>query len=327
MCFTAFLTTCSSSAGNILVRVTHAAVTHVDLLYAQGLHQNNRRHMKPPFILGMEFAGNVAAAPKESKFSVGTRVFGAGTGAFGEYISVPEGQVREAPQQWTNAEACAVGASGAISQGALVDIAQIQPGQIVLVLGASGGLGVMAVQIAAAYGAKVIAVVGSEEKGEVVKRLGATHVVSYHEPKWEDKVKSFTPDGEGVHHVYDSIGAVQSSIRCLRYGGKVIIVGFAARGGKMEELQMNRILLKGVSVVGYRFGEEGRRTPQQIEKTWNSFMKLANEGKIKPVIYNVEYAGLESVPRALKDMEARKPWGRAIITIADEEALKDRSKL
>ena len=138
-----------------------------------------------------------------------------------------------------------------MSYGALISVAQLKAGETVLVLGASGGLGVMAVQIAKAVGARVIAVVGGEEKAEIVKRVGADEVVDYGVEGWEARVKALGNGGEGVDVVYDGIGAVESGIRCLRYRGRLVVVGFAARGGKMENLKVNKILLKGVAVFGY----------------------------------------------------------------------------
>jgi NADPH:quinone reductase-like Zn-dependent oxidoreductase len=207
--------------------------------------------VKPPFILGNEFTGTVISSPPNSAFKPGTRVFGGGLGAYAEEICVPEDSIRLVPEQWSNAEACAVGASGAVSYGALIPVAQLKAGESVLVLGASGGLGVMAVQIAKAVGAKVIAVVGDGEKAEMVKRIGADAVVDYHAKKWEDEVRALTSDGEGVHVVYDGIGAVESGVKCLRYRGRLVIVGFAARNGNVENIRANRILLKGITVHGY----------------------------------------------------------------------------
>jgi NADPH:quinone reductase-like Zn-dependent oxidoreductase len=120
-----------------------------------------------------------------------------------------------------------------------------------LVLGASGGLGVMAVQIAKAVGARVIAVVGGEEKSRIVERLGADVVVDYRHDGWEERVRQATPGALGVDVVYDAIGAVESGIKCLKYRGRLVIVGFAAREGKMEKVRANRILLKSAMVHGY----------------------------------------------------------------------------
>ena len=190
-----------------MVKITHAAVTHVDMLYAQGLHQNNRRHVKPPFILGTEYAGIVTSSPPSSQFKPGTRVFGGGLGSFAETICVDEVGMRKVPEQWSNAEACAVGASGAVGWGSLLEVAKLKKGETVLILGASGGLGVMAVQIAKTVGARVIAVVGSDDKENIIREVGADEVVSYREEGWEETVRSKTEDGQGVHVVYDAIGA------------------------------------------------------------------------------------------------------------------------
>ena len=110
----------------------------------------------------------------------------------------------------------------------------------------------MAVQIAKAAGCRVIALAGGDqEKAMMLKEIGADEVVDYRDTEWEGKVKRFTPGGEGVDVVYDAIGDVEKSIRCLKYRGRIVVVGFAARGGQMECLQVNRILLKGASIHGY----------------------------------------------------------------------------
>ncbi|KAF2741982.1 zeta-crystallin [Sporormia fimetaria CBS 119925] len=321
---------CQCKSNQLGVQITHAAVTHVDMLYAQGLHQNNRRHVKPPFILGNEFAGTTTSSPPNSSFPPGTRVFGSALGSYATHICVSETAVKPVPSQWTNAEACAVGASGAISYGGLMDVGNLQRGQWVLILGATGGLGVMAIQIAKAVGARVIAAVAdgeAGEKGRMVRRIGADVVVDFQGKEWEGRVREATDGGEGVHLVYDSIGAVESGIRCCRYRGRIVIVGFAARGGEMEMVKMNRVLLKGISVVGYRFGEDGRRDPEKTKQAWKGFMGLVEAGKIRPVIYSGEYKGLESLPRALEDLKERKAWGRSVLRISEEAGQTDKSRL
>lgn len=157
--------------------------------------------MQPPFILGNEFAGVVTAAPEASQFEPGDRVFGGGLGSYAEHICVDESQLRKIPDHWSNADACGVGSSGAVSYGALVSVAGLKAGESVLILGASGGLGVMAIQIACAVGAKPIALVGSKEKERMVGRLGAKWV-NYREPDWEGRVKALTSDRQGVEVVY-----------------------------------------------------------------------------------------------------------------------------
>ncbi|KAF2840494.1 zeta-crystallin [Patellaria atrata CBS 101060] len=310
-----------SASKPIRVRITHASLTHVDNLYAQGLHQNNQRHVKPPFILGTEFAGYVVSAPSSSSFRPGTKVFGGSLGAYAEEICIDEANLRKPPSRWTCKEACAMGSSGAISWGALVSVGKLKAGEWVCVLGAAGGLGVVACQIALALGANVVAVVGGEKKAQVMKRLGVNAVVRYDDPDWEKRVMEAT-GGEGVDVVYDSVGAVLSSIKCCAYRGRVIIVGFAARGGQVEEVKMNRILLKGITVVGYRFGEHGRRFPDETQAIWREFMNLVETKGIKPIVYDREYIGLEAIGAGLKDQASRKSWGRAVMTVTEEEEVK-----
>ncbi|KAK8162743.1 hypothetical protein BKA80DRAFT_295530 [Phyllosticta citrichinensis] len=307
-------------ANKLRIRVTHAAITHVDLIYAQGRHQNNRRHVKPPFILGTEFAGVVLCAFPTSSFRPGTRVFGFGLGSFAEEICVDELQVRPVPERWTNAEACAVGGSAAVAYGALGEgCGHVSAGQSVLVLGASGGLGVATTQVAQALGAtNVIGVAGGAEKEAVMKSLGAK-VVDYRQEKWQEKVLELT-GGSGVDVIFDPIGAVEDGLKCLKYGGRILVVGFAARGGIMEKVSMNKVLLQGASVIGYRFGEQSRRNPAATSAIWENTMALISQNKIRPVVYKQVYGGLENVPKALQDVCERKIWGRAVISVSEDKS-------
>ncbi|KAJ9607430.1 hypothetical protein H2200_008503 [Cladophialophora chaetospira] len=299
----------------VLVNITHSALNHVDLLYARGKHQNNHAGLvKPPFILGLEFVGSVASAPSGCEFHVGDQVWGAGVGGFAEQIAVSPSASHRLPTGWTLHDAAGLGAATVpVSYGALVRVAEVKAGQIVLVHAAAGGLGIVAVQIAQALGAKVIGTVGSEEKADVVRKLGVLGVVRYDQEGWEKEVLKLT-GGIGVDAVYDTVGLVEKSIRCLKFGGKVVIAGFAGLGGKMETLAMNRVLLKGAKLLGYRFGETGRRDPKETEEVWKGVKEMLESGKIKPIVYGT-YAGLESVPKALDDLASRKVWGKAVIEI------------
>ena len=315
----------------VLVNITHTALNHVDLLYARGVHQNNHIGLvKPPFVLGLEFAGVVASAPENSRFKPGDQVWGGSVGGFAEQIAVPPSALQRLPTGWTLHDVAGLGAGTApVSYGALVRIAEVKPGQIVLVHAAAGGLGVVAVQIAHALGAKVIGTVGSEAKAEVVRKLGTLGVVRYDQEGWEKEVLKLT-NNVGVDSVYDTVGLVEKSIRCLKFGGNIVIAGFAGLGGKMETLAMNRVLLKGVRLLGYvsaqihaafhlltafqRFGETGRRNPKENEEVWRGMNEMLESGKIKPVIYGT-YSGLESVPGALDDLVSRKVWGKVVVEI------------
>ncbi|KAF2273734.1 NAD(P)-binding protein [Westerdykella ornata] len=301
-------------AGEVEVPISHAALTHVDMLYALGKHQNNRRHM-----VDTSSATNSPAPsppPPPPLFPPGTRVFGSSLGSYAESICVPTTSIRRVPSHWTPAEACAVGAWGAISYGALIDAGKLAKGQAVLVLGATGGLGVMAVQIAQAVGASVVVAVGggeASEKGRMMKTLlRADYVVDCEDCGWEGRVRGWTRDREGVDLVVDAVGAVENGIACLRYRGRLVIVGFAARGGRMEE----------------RFGEDGRRCPHRTTAAWEGFMSLVDAGKIRPVIFRDRtYRGLGELPVALDDLHSRRVWGRAVLEVPSPPEREEKKEV
>ncbi|EXJ92480.1 hypothetical protein A1O3_01032 [Capronia epimyces CBS 606.96] len=307
----------------VVVKISHSALNHVDLLYARGRHQNNHIGLvKPPFVLGLEFAGVVVSAPLKSastsksgfNFKPGDKVWGASVGGFAEQIAVPASALQRLPTGWTLHDAAGLGAATApVSYGALVRVAQLQAGQTVLVHAAAGGLGVVAVQIAHALGANVIATVGSDEKAQVVRQLGVLAVVRYDLDGWEKQVWDIT-GRTGVHVVYDTVGLVEKSLRCLTFGGCIVVAGFAGRGGNMETLAMNRVLLKGARLLGYRYGETGRQNPEENEAVWKGLNDLLETGRVRPIVYKT-YLGLESVPGAMDDLAARKVWGKAIVEI------------
>ncbi|KAJ9643918.1 hypothetical protein H2199_003784 [Coniosporium tulheliwenetii] len=169
---------------------------------------------------------------------------------------------------------------------------------------------IVACQVAKAAEARVIGVVGSAEKERVVRGLG---------------VDVGNEEG-GVDVVYDPVGNVESSLRCIKYGGRVLVIGYAGRHGVMEKIPANKILLKSAKVIGYRWGEHGRRFPHEAERVWDKVVEIAEKGEVKAVVYDEEYKGLESVPRAMHDVEANRVWGRAVITIADEGEVLEEMK-
>jgi NADPH:quinone reductase len=314
------------SSSEILVNIAYAAIQHVDLLYARGLHQNNHIGLvAPPFILGLEYSGIVATAPETSRFKKGDRVFGGGVGAFAEQYVAKESQLSLVPETWTLRDAAGVGSAAHVSYGAIVRCGGLQSGETILIHAAAGGLGIMACQIALGLGAQVIATVGSAAKMDVARRMGVRDVISYDTEGWEKEVLKLT-GGKGVDLVYDTVGLVQKSISCTRFRGRVVIAGFAGRGGEMEKLAMNRVLLKNVQLLGYRYGETGRRDPAENVIVSEGVAKMIKEGTIKPVIYDEVYEGLGSVTQALADSASRKIWGKAVVDVQPHLAQK-RSKL
>ncbi|KXH64454.1 zeta-crystallin [Colletotrichum salicis] len=305
-------------ADRYLIQVKAAGVNFVDTLYARGKHQNNRSLVRPPFTLGLEFAGIILSSPPASSFRPGDRVFGGSTGSYSEIISLDASTpLHPIPSQWTFAQAAGLAATLPVSYAALIQ-AGIKPGQNVLVHAAAGGLGLMALQVAATMGCRVIGTAGSSEKCDVARRSGADICINYSEDAaWWDRVLELT-DGRGVDVVFDPVGLVDRSLKCIAHRGKILIVGFAGIKDDMEKIAMNRVLLKQVSLIGYRYGESLRRYPEEEKAIWDQLRPLMETDKIRPVIYHVEYPSLEHVPRALKDMTSRKIWGKAVITLDDD---------
>jgi NADPH2:quinone reductase len=305
------------SPDEYLVRITHCSPQHADILHAKGTHQNvnaKKGNVHPPFILGYDFAGIVEQAPENGNLRKGDRVFGASIGAFAEYVAVKASRIRKIPEGVSSKVACAISGQ-AVSYAAVVHVARVKRGETVLVSGASGGLGSACCMVAKALGARVVALAGDERKAADMRRdMDVDRVVVATESgSWMDEVLEFT-GGKGVDAVLDNTGMVNQAIRCAAYGGTIVILGFAARLGVMEEVKMNRLLLKGITVVGYRFGESGRRFPEELEEIWDGYLRMLIDGKLQPLLYG-QYDGLESVGRALKDLGERKVYGKIVVSV------------
>jgi NADPH2:quinone reductase len=182
---------------------------------------------------------------------------------------------------------------------------------------AAGGVGLAAVQVAKAFGATVIATAGSEHKLEIAKRFGADHALNYRDKAWPDKVRSLTPDGRGVDIVYDPVGLITLSTKCIAWNGRLVVVGFV--GGEIEKVATNRILLKNISVMGIHWGMFAVYEPQTVESVWAGLFDLMAQGKFKGTCYtDKEYVGLETIPAALKALGARDTWGKVVVKVPQD---------
>ncbi|ATY58277.1 Quinone oxidoreductase 2 [Cordyceps militaris] len=304
-----------ATGDNILIRVRGVGVNYVDTLYARGKHQNNKRHVTPPFILGLEFAGIVIAAPADSEFQKGDAVFGDHAGAYSEVISIPREQIPSllhVPEGWPVEAAAGLAATLPVAYDGLVGAGRLRAGETVLVHAAAGGLGVMACQIAASRGCRVIGTAGSDAKCKYAKGYGASECINYTtDAQWWDKVNSMT-GGRGVDVVFDPVGLVGPSLKCMAAKGRIVVVGFAGLDGNFENIAMNRILLKQVELIGYRFGQTLRDNPGKRAEIWEQLYPMLEYLSIKPTL-SVMYEGLESVPRALMDISERKIFGKAVV--------------
>ncbi|KAH8816496.1 quinone oxidoreductase [Xylogone sp. PMI_703] len=310
------------SNGKVVVKVAAAGVNFVDLLYVRGKHQNNTTILKPPFILGLEFAGTIVSTPPTgSSFSVGDRVFGGEIGSYAEQVAVDESSLNRIPRGWTFEEAAGLAATLPVSYGALIVRGGLKRGETVLVHAAAGGLGLMAVQIAKAAGARVIATASSDTKLEIARRFGADECINYADgSEWWTKVLQVT-DQRGVDVVYDPVGLVDRSLKCLKHKGRILVVGFAGTEGDLEKIAMNRVLLRQAQIIGYRYGETQRRDPAENAEVWRGVREMLDRGLVMPTVFDKKYRGLESVVAAMRDLSERRVWGKAVISLESNSSV------
>lgn len=267
--------------GEVLVRVRAASLNFPDLLMTRGEYQ-----LKPPlpFIAGLEFAGEVIEADADSGFLPGDGVYGGNkTGAFAEYAVVPAKALSKMPPGIGMVAAAALGAAYGTAYTALVEIGGLKAGQWVLVHGASGGVGLAAVELAKRLGAHVIATTGSPGKLSALRAACDAEAVILAEGRFREQVAELT-GGKLCDLVYDPVGGdvFDESTRCVTFGGKLLVIGFA--GGRIAEISTNIPLIKGFSVVGVRAGEYARRFPDRGKAIREAVATLAADGRLNPHI-------------------------------------------
>jgi NADPH2:quinone reductase len=197
------------------------------------------------------------------------------------------------------------------SYAALVLRARVRPGETLLVHAAAGGVGIAAVQIGKALGARVIATAGGEDKLEIARAAGADVRIDYQREDVVERVKQATA-GKGADVIYDSVGGdiFDQSLKAIAWSGRLLVIGFA--GGRIPEVKANRILLKNISIVGLHWGAYAQHEPARIPETFDALFRLYDERKIAPVIFKTY--PLEEVSAALAALAGRKTWGKVIVT-------------
>ncbi|WP_209347866.1 NADPH:quinone oxidoreductase family protein [Pontixanthobacter sp. CEM42] len=302
------LPTPQRQSGEVLVRIRAASLNFPDLLMTRGEYQFKP---EPPFTSGMELSGEVIEADADSAFSVGDRIMGgAKTGAMAEYASVPERNLRLAPEGLDYPQAAALGAAYTTAYTALVEQGALEAGQWVLVHGASGGVSLAAIDLAKSLGAKVIAATGSPEKMDRIGALYALDAVIESKGRFREQVAEIT-DGKLCDLVLDTVGGdiFDESTRCVAFGGKLLVVGFA--GGRIADIATNIPLIKGFSVVGVRAGEYARRFPDRGKRIAGEVSRTASEGQIAPAIDRT--IPLAHWREAFEAMAGRKLVGKIIL--------------
>ena len=269
-------------AGEVLVEIKAASLNFPDLLIVQNKYQT-----KPPlpFVPGSEFAGIVHAVGEDVKhLQVGQAIAClSGTGGFATHTLAPAAQCMPLPPGFPFVDAAAFIMIYATSHHALVDRAQLKAGETLLVLGAAGGVGTSAIQIAKALGARVIAAASSDEKCALCTSIGADATINYSTENLRDAIKALT-NGKGPDVIYDPVGGdlTEPAFRSIAWRGRYLVVGFAA--GSIPSLPLNLMLLKGASVVGVFWGGFAKQEPRASAAAMAELTEWYAQGKIKPVI-------------------------------------------
>lgn len=297
------------AAGEVVVDVRAAGVNFPDVLTVQGKYQYRP---ELPFTPGNEFAGTVRAAGEGvTHFKAGDKVIGfARSGAFAEQVRAPAEVLMPMPPDMDFDIAAAITLTYGTSHHAVVDRAQLKAGETMLVLGAAGGVGLAAIEIGKALGARVIAAASSAEKLEVCRAHGADVLIDYTKEDLREALKAAT-GGKGPDVIYDPVGGpyTEPALRSIAWRGRHLVIGFAA--GEIPKLPWNLMLLKGASVVGVFWGEFARREPKANVAAMREMLGWMAEGKLKPLV-SQRYA-LAETAQALNDMADRKVTGKVVI--------------
>ncbi|WP_313104508.1 NADPH:quinone oxidoreductase family protein [Stutzerimonas nitrititolerans] len=298
--------------GEVLLDVHAAGVNFPDTLIIEGKYQ-----FKPPFPFspGGEAAGVVAAVgEKISHLNVGDRVMAlTGWGSFAEQVAVSGQNVLPIPAEMDFTTAAAFSMTYGTSMHALKQRANLQPGETLLVLGASGGVGLAAVEIGKAIGARVIAAASTNEKLEIARKAGADELINYSEASLRERLKELT-DGQGVDVIYDPVGGklFEEAFRSIAWNGRMLVVGFAA-GGEIPALPANLPLLKGASLIGVFWGAFAQRQPQDNAANFKQLFAWYAEGKLKPLVSQT--FALEQAAEAIDTLGQRKAVGKLVVKV------------
>ena len=300
--------------GEVVVQVHACGVNFPDTLIIQGKYQ-----FKPelPFSPGAEVAGVVSQVGEGVEgWAVGDRVIAATTwgGYAQEVVARPERMLR-VPEGMDFITAAGFLLTYGTSHHALRDRAALQPGETVLVLGAAGGVGLAAVELAKAMGARVIAAASSPEKLAICREHGADEIIDYSREDLRERLKALT-DGRGVDVVYDPVGGdlAEPALRSMAWRGRYLVVGFAA--GPIPSLPLNLPLLKGCAVVGVFWGAFTRQEPQRHQENLRELVAWVNEGRLRPRICAVY--PLEQAARAMQDLLDRKVTGKVVLRTREQ---------
>jgi NADPH2:quinone reductase len=296
-------------AGQARVAVKASSLNFPDILICQNKYQFKPT---PPFVPGSEFAGVVeAVGGGVTNVKPGDRVMViGGTGGFGTHAVVPAEKLVPMPAGMSFEHGAAFLMTYGTTQHALLDRGQLKAGETVLVLGAAGGVGTAAVQIAKAAGARVIAAASTDAKCALCKEIGADATINYSTENIRDALKVLT-NGKGPDVVYDPVGGdlAEPVFRSIAWRGRYLVVGFA--GGGIPALPLNLSLLKGAAIVGVFWGDFVRREPQAFQRDLQQLAQWYAEGKVTPVMDKT--MALSDLHAAYARMGARQVVGKLVL--------------
>ena len=295
------------AAGRAVVRMQAAALNFADLLKAQGKYQEPEQ---PPFVPGLEGAGTVLAAPPGCGVAAGDRVIVAAPGTMAEEIAVDPGLLHRFPDAMSMTQAAGFHVAYGTSHLALSGRAGLLPTDTLVVLGAAGGVGLTAVEIGHAMGARVIGVARGADRLEVVRRAGADHVIDSAECP---DLKAALRDLGGVDVVYDAVGAEpgEAAFGALRRGGRFLVIGFAA--GRPPRLPLNHALVKNIAIHGLYWGGYAQLDPAAMHRSMDALFEMFRAGRLHPVAG--EDLPLADIAAGYDMLEERRSVGKVIITL------------
>jgi NADPH2:quinone reductase len=294
--------------GEVLVDVAAASVNYPDVLLVRNEYQAS---IAPPFTPGSDFAGTIRAlGPDVAGWAIGERVCGTVfVGAFAEQVVASTAMLMRVPEGIGFPEAAAFPVTYATAYDALVMTAAVRPGETVLVLGAAGGVGSAAIEVAKALGARVIAAASSGEKLAACRRLGADDVVDYATESLKDRAKALS--GGGVDVVIDPVGGPYSepALRAMAVGGRFVVIGFASK--EIPRIPLNLVLLKGVEIRAYDAAKAWQHDADATRRRRAELLDLLASGRIRPLVS--ETFPLAEAGTALRRVFDRRAVGKVVV--------------
>ena len=295
--------------GEVVVEVEAAALNFFDALMCRGEYQERP---ELPFTPGGEATGTIIAVGEDVDLEEGLRVIATPfpSGGYAEKVTVPaQGGIFPIPDSMPPEAAAALHVAYQSAFFGLHRRANLSEGETVLVHAGAGGVGSAAIQLARAAGARVISTAGGAEKVGICRNLGAEIAVDYEQENFVDPVKEAT-EGRGADVIFDPVGGdvFDLSRRCVAFEGRIVVVGFT--GGRIADAPTNHLLVKNYSVVGLHWGLYNKKIPELIAETHDALIRLYEEGKIDPLIF--ETVAFEEVPQKLELLSTRKTYGKLV---------------